>query len=71
MNGSIHQYKLSTYCVPGHSQGPTLMALSLVWEEDAQIKGVIARETSVEQRITSDALWKAPEKGEGLTKKRE
>lgn len=38
MNGFIQQYKLSTYCVSGHRQDPALMALSLVWEEDAQIK---------------------------------
>ena len=71
INGSIQQYKLSTYCVPGHRQGPTLMAFSLVWEEDLQIKGIIAREAGAKQSIASGLLWKAPEEGEGLTKKKE
>lgn len=62
MNGFIQQYKLSTYCVPGHRQGPALMALYLVWE-DEQIKVQLQgrQELSRARRVR-----KVPDEGRGM-----
>lgn len=62
MNGFIQQYKLSTYCVPGYRQGPALMALNLVWENEqikVQLQG--RQELSRSRRVR-----KVPDEGRGM-----
>lgn len=71
MNRFIQQYKLSTYCVPGHGQGPSLMALSLAWKEDVQIE-VQLQERQVLSRAGQEVFCgKILSSGEASTKKRE
>lgn len=71
MNGFIQQYKLSTYCVSGHRKDPALMALSLVWEEDAQIKVQLQGRQMLSRVGGVVFCGKLLRRGEGWTKKRE
>lgn len=71
MNGFIQQCKLSTYCVSGHRKAPALMALSLVWEEEAQTK-VQLQGRQVLSRVGGVVFCgKLLRREEGWTKKRD